>query len=112
MEQERGFREFEPHEIDAGLEYAHRKCQEKLAPETLRIVGNVAGAIRLRDGCLPRTAAYGALDVYFKGKPRLTPERYEAYMRAIAKMFSVRSVEARNWRKELRWNGPQLEWRC
>jgi hypothetical protein len=101
MDEKIGFAEFESDEVRVGLNYALEKKGERLHHETLRVVGSTAGAIMQTKRCAPRVAAYQALHQYAQhNRLNFAPDRFEAYIRAIAKMMSDRSVRARAFRKK------------
>jgi hypothetical protein len=96
-----GFAQFETDEVLIGLDYALQHTGVKLVHDTLRIAGSTAGAIMQEKGCKPRTAACQALHRYAQRNRLDFPhDRFEAYVRAIAKMMSDRSARARSYRKK------------
>lgn len=102
---EQGFREFVFAELDVGYNYALSVCGVRLDFATLRVAGNHAGAIRKAKGVTPRVAAVEALRAYEKrNHVDIAHDRFEAYIRAIAKMMSERNprtVTKRNREREL-----------
>ncbi len=96
-----GFAQFETDEVQVGLDYALEKTGVKLYHSTLRAVGSTAGAIMQTRKCGPRTAACQALHGYAqRNRFDFPEEKFEAYVRAIAKMMSDRSARARSYRKK------------
>lgn len=92
MQTEQGFREFTFAELDVGYHYALSACGVRVDFATLRIAGNHAGTIRKAKGVTPRVAAVEALRAYEKrNHVGIAHNRFEAYIRSIAKMMSERN---------------------
>lgn len=99
---------FSASEIQTGLDYALEHCEEHLAPVTLGIVADTARGIfnqqkELDTEFTPRDAAYRALFIYNRDhRVSMTEERFDAYIRAFAKMMSERNPKTREKRKRER----------
>jgi len=105
---ERGFEEFSGAELDVGYDYAIDSCGVRVDYAVLKRAGNHAGGIRKARAeagkkCLPREAATEALRAYEqRNRVRVSSDRFEAYVRSIAKMLSERNPQTKEKRRRER----------
>lgn len=86
------FTEFDSEEISMGLTWASAQCGVTLHHDALRIVGNEAGGLMRSLKLNPRDATARAIRQVERRKGiTIPPERFEAYVKAVAKMLSNRS---------------------
>lgn len=98
-QQERGYLQFTSEEVQVGIEYAMRECDEKLMPQTLFILAMTAGPLMQQEHCPANHAADRALNAYVRDHGPFDLERRRAYKRAVCKMLSERNPKAKARRK-------------
>ncbi len=103
MRHSRTFREFTDTEVTAGLAHAKRKYELDLDSDLLRKLANESGRERKPGKILPMVITEVARSRNFLRERDLKEsKRFEAYLGAVAKMFSDRSVHKRRAEAERR----------
>lgn len=98
--QDRGYLQFTPAEIEVGVEYALRECDERLAPDTLLVLAMTAGPLVQKEHCPADHAADRALNVYVKDHGYIDPDRRRAYVKAVCKLLSERNPKTKARREK------------